>query len=378
MNIPDFLEKTPPPRIIQRLYHGLKIQVWEGVVKIGRIEGWVKNPRIEIAIKQYQSKVGDRDLTQDEVFDLMKQDVEFKLKELRDDILKNGLREPIVLTFKGKLLDGNRRFFALRYALDGLTKSDPNRSEFERIPAYVMIESASEEDERHVLVEENFAASLKHEWPDYVKARYVKIDAENGLKPEEIAAKYSWKTPKVKETIRILEVVDDFLAFATTDPNPDDEHGGGLGLAEHEAERIAAENYQFFNEAQKSFFNHLKTDFDFKTQFFKWINDGKFASFPEVRIAHKAWNHPEAKPIIMGSEPTAAKDAKAVLDYNARIVRSGEETGARIEFFVGFLKGLKVEQVASLPDKTIEHLREALILLEKMTAAATEVGKSSK
>lgn len=378
MNPPKFCEKSPQPSVIQRLYHGRKMQVWKAKVKIGSIEGWVNNPRIELAIKQFQANIGKRELTQDEVFDLMKRGSEFKLKELRDDILKNGLREPLVLTYKGKLLDGNRRFFALRYVLDGMPASDPNRVEYEKVPAYVLMDTATAEDERHVLVEENFAASLKLEWPDYVKARHVKADADDGLKTDDLAAKYGWTKAKVKETIRIWEIIDEFISFAASPEDPEDINGGGLGLTEHEAERVAAERYQFFNEAQKSFFNELKTDFEFKGQFFRWIKEGKFSSFAEVRVAHKAWNNPEAKPILMGPEPTAAKDAKAVLDYNARIVRGGEEVGARIETFVNFLKALKVEQVASLPDKSIDHLREALSLLQKMAEAAAKTKKKKR
>lgn len=377
MKPPVFVEKMPIPRVIQRLYHVRKMQVWEGCVKIGAINGWVDNPRIELARKQRQVQVGNRALTQDEVFDLMKNTPECKLKELRDDIQKNGLREPVVLTYKGKILDGNRRFFAVKYALEGMPLSDPNRAEFEKVPAYILMEDATDEDERHVLVQENFAASLKLEWPDYVKARHVKADADDGLRPEDIASKYGWQKSKVRETLRIWEIIDEFLSYATTDPDPSDENNGGLGLPENDAERLAAERYQFFNEAQKSFFDELKTDFEFKTQFFRWIKEGKFSSFPEVRIAYKAWKHVEARPILMGPEPTAAKDAKAVIDYNARIVRGGEEIGARIESFVTFLKGLKANQIAALPEQNVLHLRDALELLESLAKAAAQV-KSEK
>ena len=109
--------------------------------------------------------------------------------------------------------------------------------------------------------------------------------------------------------------------------------------------------------------------------FFRWIKEGKFSSFPEVRIAYKAWNHPEAKSILMGPEPTAAKDAKAVIDYNARIVRGGEEISARVESFVSFLKGLKMEQIQKMTDETIQQLRETLHTLEGM---ATEAAKRRK
>src|SRR5690606_3458206 len=128
---------------------------------------------IELAKKKLINKVGERHLTQDEILDLMKNEPEVKLKDLRDDLIKNGLREPLTLSFSGKLLDGNRRFFASRYALETMPTTDPNRQDLESIYAYVLTKDASEEDEQNVLVEENFSASLKIEWPDYVKAMKI-------------------------------------------------------------------------------------------------------------------------------------------------------------------------------------------------------------
>lgn len=118
-----FLDKPHEPHIKQRLYNGRKLIVWEGKVKISSVKGWVDNPRIELAKKKLVQKVGNRQLTQEEIIDLMKNDPDVRLKDLRDDIVKNGLREPLTLSFDGKLLDGNRRFFAIKYALIGACKA---------------------------------------------------------------------------------------------------------------------------------------------------------------------------------------------------------------------------------------------------------------
>lgn len=367
---PKFLLDKPKPYVKQRLYNGRKLMVWEGRVKISSIQGWIDNPRIELAKKKFSARVGNRPITQDEIFDLMKNDAEVKLKDLRDDILKNGLREPLTLSFAGKLLDGNRRFFAVKYALDGMPTTDPNRQDLEAISAYVLGEEATEEDEQNVLVEENFSASLKIEWPDYVKAIKIVAADEAGFSPEEIAKKFDWPKSKIKETLKIYEIIKDFIVFATTEKDPNDESGGGLGLSENEAETIVAKHYQYFNEAQKSFFEALKTNFDFKIQFFKWLSEGKFSSFPEVRIAYTAWNNPEARAAIMQPDPTAAKAAKAILDYNTRVTRSSEEAVGRINSFIQFLKDMKAQDIAKIPDETQKKLKEALELVIKMNAAA--------
>lgn len=372
---PSFLLNSPEPLIKQRLYNGRKLVVWEGKVKISSVQGWIDNPRIELAKKKLINKVGDRQLTQDEILDLMKNEPEVKLKDLRDDLIKNGLREPLTLSFSGKLLDGNRRFFAIKYALETMPMTDPNRQDLESIYAYVLTKDASEEDEQNVLVEENFSASLKIEWPDYVKAmKIVEAVGENGdgLDIDAISKKFSWGKSKIKETLRIHEIILEFIAYATASVDPEDESGGGFGLSEQDAETIAAKNYQFFNEAQKSFFEPLKVDFDFKVQFFKWIYEGKFSSFPEVRVAYKAWKHPEAKAALLQPEPTAAKSAKAILDYNERVVRSTDEAVGRIENFVMFLRDMKATEIKSLPQTTRDKLTDALELVIKMSKAASE------
>jgi hypothetical protein len=368
---PSFLLDKPTPQIKQRLYNGRKIMVWEGKVKVPSIQGWVENPRIELAKKTFLEKVGDRPLTQEEIFDLMKNDPEVRLRELRDDIMKNGLREPLTLSFKGKLLDGNRRFFALKYVLESIPPTDPNKSDFVEIDAFVLNEGASDEEEQNVLVEENFSASLKIEWPDYVKAMMVVRAEDDGLTPDQIAKKFNWTKTKVNETLRIYEIIQEFETLAVSKPDPEDESGGGFGLTEQDAQVLAAKNYQYFNEAQKSFREPLKTDIDFKIQFFKWIKEKKFSNFNEVRVAHKAWKDPEAKAAIMGHDPSAAKRAKTILDYNERMVRSVDDAAGRIQTFTRFLKDMTAEEIKVIPEKTRINLQEILTTVIKMSQAAS-------
>ena len=78
------------PHITSRLYNGRRLPVYECKVDINMINGWVDNPRIEVEKRRFQATHGMRELTQDEVFDIMKNTAEFKLADLRDDILKNG------------------------------------------------------------------------------------------------------------------------------------------------------------------------------------------------------------------------------------------------------------------------------------------------
>jgi hypothetical protein len=369
MDTPTFVLGKPDPTLKQRQYNGRRINVIECRVKLSSIQGWIDNPRIELAKKKFQDRVGPRELTQDEIYTLMKDDEEIKLKTLRDDIMKNGLREPLTLSHTGKLLDGNRRFFALKYVLDSIPESDSNRRDFEVVDAFVLTSAASAEDEEDVLVEENFSASLKIQWPDYVKAQKVIAAHERGLDVKEIARRFAWTTGKVRETIKIYRVIEDFKAFATEPPDAET-GGGGLGLTEQEAEMVASTNYQYFNEAQRSFNRALEEDVEFKAEFFRWIKGGKFSNWSEVRVAHKAWSHPEVRPIISSPQPSAARDAKSTLEYKERLVRAGEEVFGQIQDFTKFLGQLEVQQVMSLPDGTIHKLEETLRSVVEMRKAA--------
>jgi hypothetical protein len=337
-----------------------------GKVHIENVCGWVQNPRIQLAAQERKLNVGDRDLTQEEVFEIMKSEPSIHLAALRDDILKRGLREPIIISSAGQLLDGNRRFFALKLLLETIPLNDPKRREFEVLPAYVLTTDSTSVDEELVLVEENFQPSLKIEWPDFVKATYIRLDKEKGLTEKEIADKYGWTRSKVKETFKIIKIIDDFITFATDPVDNEDEYGGGLGLAEHQAESIASRNYQFFNEAQKSFYESLLSDAEFKFQFFRWIHEDKFASFPEVRIAYEAWKHPKIRSIITSKESTAAKDAKASLDYHKRILKGESEARETINQFIEYLQSIQAIDIKSLSQEDINKLQGAIKLITDM------------
>lgn len=356
------MSKTPfmcdEPKVENRLFNGRRMSVWSCKVDINRISGWVDNPRIDVEKRKFQSAHGQRELTQEEVFDILKNTPEFKLKDLRDDILKNGLRKPLTLSWNGRLLDGNRRFFALKFALESMPASDPNRQDLEKVPAYVLLEDATPEDEQNVLVEENFSASLKLEWPDYVKAQQIVQAHEKGLDEKEIAKKFGWSKRKVVDAIKIDEFIQGFMTYATDAVDDNDENNGGLGLSETEAEAICAKSYQYFNEAKKSFPSALKTDPDFAAQFYKWIAEDKFKSFPEVRVAYKAWQSPEAKAALMQPDPTAAKAAKAIIDYNSRVVKNKDEIEGRIVSFAKFLEDMSVGQLQKVSPEVRENFRK--------------------
>ena len=90
MMFPEFIDKSQiEPRNRLRRYNGRPTRVWECKVRIDRIRGWENNPRIDVIKRSYLDKNGCVALDDDEIFELMKDDRDCRLKELRDDILKN-------------------------------------------------------------------------------------------------------------------------------------------------------------------------------------------------------------------------------------------------------------------------------------------------
>ena len=72
----------------------------------------------------------------------------------------------------------------------------------------------------------------------------------------------------------------------------------------------------------------------------------------------------------MQPDPSAAKSAKAILDYNSRVVQSADEAAARIETFIKFLKELTAEEIQKIPSQASSKLQEALDLVIKLSLAA--------
>jgi hypothetical protein len=72
----------------------------------------------------------------------------------------------------------------------------------------------------------------------------------------------------------------------------------------------------------------------------------------------------------MQPEPTAAKSAKAILDYNARIVRSTDEAVGRIDSFVKFLNDMSAKEMNLLPETSKDNLERALQMVIKMSRAS--------
>ena len=374
---PIILLDNPSPRLDTQMSVANHVTpVYSGRVKFESIKGWTDNPRIRVLVAKFKNTFG-REPNQDDIYELMKKDEECKLKLLRDDIMSNGVRHPMWLSKDGSLLDGNRRYFAVRYALDSLPESDPRRSTLSTVPAYVLTEGSNEEDEHRVVVQMNFSDDLKQPWPDLVKAMMVYEDHLKGLSEAALKTKYDWNSQKVKSAIRTYGVIEEFRAYATEERNPEDPSGGGLGKSENEANEIANKHYQKFNEAQKSYREALDTDFDFKRAFFSLLAQDKFQSWSQVRTAWDAYKDPNIRPVLLSTEPEATDKARILVESKKMGVVAAINNSQRIMEFVTFLNKLKLEDLSKLTPENLSELQGALVSLNKVVDSTVAVSKNS-
>jgi hypothetical protein len=366
MSVPAVLLPQPAPRNEQRYFRGKAISVWTGNALVADITGWVSNPRLELHLKRFKEAHADREPDQDEILEIMSRDQEFGLPELVVDIRENGVRTPVILSNSGVLLDGNRRFFAVRKLISETQAGDPKLGDYIRVPVIVLAENCTKEDEELVLWHENFYPDLKKQWPAYVLATFISDRLEAGDTPNEVAKTFGWSVAKVRETNKIMRLINDFIIFGTTTVDED-----GLGLQDLEAEKVASENYQFFNEAQKSFHEKIESDFEFKKQFFRWIYDGKFSSFQQVRVAAIAWADSALREDLRSSDSEAAARVLATINYQRATTQSSQDASQRIADFEKFLGELKAAQISNLASADLKKLSSILEKVEKMARAST-------
>ena len=160
------------PRYEVRYFHRHKVEVWTGYVRTKDIKGWVENVRIQLFVEKWRRDHGGALPTNDDILHWMILDPntlsdkskEFELGSLADSIVKNGVRQPIVITSDGTLLDGNRRYFA---ALMKLREAEKNGDQnalamVTCLPTHVLTPICSKQDLKAVLVEENFVDDCRN------------------------------------------------------------------------------------------------------------------------------------------------------------------------------------------------------------------------
>ncbi len=284
------------------LYHGTRVQMNHGFVKLTDMGLWDQNDRLDIHLRQFQQQHGRRP-NRDELLQIMLSEMpllgvthedQFQIVALAHSISVNGVRKPPILDLDGTPLDGNRRIAACFYILNNPDDfDDEERRRVEYLYVWQLTEHATPEDKRTVVVSLNFESDCKMEWPAYVKARrvYEEWQAMKLREPRagaqrvremlvELSKRYALgpNPATVKRYLKMVDLADEFADYHVND------RGRDRFEVEHQANRY----FEYFDELSKGVnpggvAHTLNQNEPFKHLVYDLLFQDKFASFKEIR-----------------------------------------------------------------------------------------------
>jgi hypothetical protein len=333
--IPIWMESNPSPQLEERMFNGRKLLGYRGVALISKFQGWLDNPRTLVPVESFRQQ-RFRDPNDDELLDIMleiserdkaneeNEDSEYETSKRKNELLQlannirlNGIRTPLIVTFDTRILDGNRRYFASNYLLRQLDKDESR--DYQKLPVWVLLKSASREDEELILTELNSIDDCKVKWPYFVVAQRVYSDyVDRGMNIEELKQKYhDWTTSRIRTVIDASRVAHEFVEYH------DDEV---------EAKDMAFRRLIWFDELRRSNSDAIKAD-EFKHTIFDLIMRSSspfsktkdFVGLQEIYNNPEAWEHlttREGKEALRGARFVVERDRyEGNADAQSRVAR---------------------------------------------------------
>lgn len=373
---PSFVPPDAPWESVQMRFNGLAIILYRTKIPKDNIHGWVNNPRIEMILGRWRKqrhRSQDAFPTDEEMLELMLEDDSlnpknqtFAIQELGEDIKRNLIRDPIIVTWQSKLLDGNRRKFAHMWALSERGGATPEqRILLDKIPTLVLHREAGEAEEKAILIQENYADSLKKAWPEVVANRklydrYRELsDVFTSEDDLQIRRHLHEEFPRfgvteIRDRIETWQLTEEFRVEYSEE------------LDDDELDRLINDQFQYFRQARDTF--RAKAFYqnpDFKQLLFKGIMHKLFPSFAAVRDLEDIFNSQRASEIFLQGEGMSGGQKKQnfrrARDEAGR-ERAEKEMSAelRLTQFIDFLDNLTSTQIANLSSHIVDRLRESL------------------
>ena len=214
---------TPDNKAQKKLFHNEWINVYPTILPLDQITFWKENNRTIFTFERL-CRLKGRELDEvslDDITRFVAEQDTHKLQVLADSIERNGVQVPLIIRDDGKLLDGNRRYFAcqwlrMQYAASG----EPAPESLSRIPVFVIRKADLKDNlELKILAEANFIPDLKIPWPLDAQARAVdeyyqrlrdkKKDHETAL--AEVVGVFGIKRQRVMDLIETLRLTKTFI-----------------------------------------------------------------------------------------------------------------------------------------------------------------------
>jgi len=216
---------TPDDRVQKKLFHNEWINVYPTTLALDQIHFWKENNRTIFTFQRLCRLKGKKldSISIEDITQFVAEQDTHKLEVLADSIGRNGVQVPLIIRDDGKLLDGNRRYFACQWLRMKHLDSDTDQPEsLSRIPVLV-IRKADLKDtlELKILAEANFIPDLKIPWPLDAQARAVyqyyrqlrwdkHADHETAI--EEVVGVFGIKRQRAIDLLESLKLTKLFIA----------------------------------------------------------------------------------------------------------------------------------------------------------------------
>jgi len=216
----------------KKLFHNEPINVYPTTLPLDKIHFWPENNRTVFTFERLLRLTKKRTLGEIPIEDITKfvakQDIH-QLGKLAESIGRNGVKVPLIITDDGKLLDGNRRYFACIWLEMQCAERKKEVPEFlSRIPVMVIrkVDLKDPTIELKILAEENFLPDFKVDWPLDAQARAVeecyrqsrkvkKTDHETAL--AEVMGIYGISRQRTLDLLETLEFTERFVNEGVTE-----------------------------------------------------------------------------------------------------------------------------------------------------------------
>jgi hypothetical protein len=377
------------PRRVRKRFHMMDVTMWQGVVHIDDIQGYSDNVRLRFFLNRWRSKqpLTTRQPTSDEIYEIMiegdREEVSdskkpFHVARIADNIARNGIQEPLIIFVDGEgpaeLWDGNRRYYGSKHIMrdNAFTKY---REQAQWLPVYVVAPSgdpAIDQQIKHsILTECNFVEKDHIPWPAYVKAeeihrkytRRVESDPSDPALARKVkgdlAREYGLKTwSQADRWIKMYDLAAQFKEYHEEEHNRPGE----------DVDLVIQEKFEYFDELSKaSVWGCLKDDPDARDEVFRWLWDGKFKAFPDVRQVPKILADPVARRLANADDADGVKRAIAtVIANDPTRIKDKEAANEKIKQFATWLDSFKRGDYKQLSLESLSELKDVLEDVVKM------------
>ena len=376
---PDFVLHDADWHLETRHFNGIQIPLYRTEGDVSQVNGWVENPRVDMILNRWRNArhvSADVPPTDDEMLELMLNfdDGSFAIQDLGEDVKRNGVREPITVTWDGTLIDGNRRKFAVMWALsDRGGATNEQHQLLARVPMFVLPKNAPDIQKQSIIIQENYAESLKKEWPQVVTngriyRRYQEL-ASQFPHEQELAIRQRvrrefprFSTTEIRNRINTWNLIEEFRADYSDEDNEDDLEAG------------INKSFQYFRQANDTYRNkNVFSEPEFKELLFNGIQNELFPSFAAVRRLEEIYRNPRATEIFLEGEGLSGTGLRSNFDRATGVANHEEATKnltleRRLESIIDSIDELTSVQLAQIPPSLRSRLESAL---QRIIAQAT-------